>query len=103
MFDHTEYSDVRERMMESLDNYAKKGWVPGGFLEAVLRNDLSGAMMRADHVSRNNIFHIVKYCYNELPSECWGSKEHFAAWLEEEKYKTFQEREKMNEYTESNS
>lgn len=54
----------------------------GAFLQAVLENDLQGAIGRADPESLAGIKGIVAYVYNALPDKCWGSKENVAAWLE---------------------
>lgn len=53
----------------------------GGFLEAVLSNDLSQAFGRADERSREGLFAIVRWLYNEAPSTCWGSPERVREWL----------------------
>lgn len=65
----------------SLDNYARDGIPTGGFCRAVLENDLAGAFGRADSDNRADLFEIVGYVYNELPQNCWGSRENVAAWL----------------------
>lgn len=56
---------------------------PGGFLEAVLRNDLKEALGRADFRNRRKIFEWVEYLYNYAPAICWGSNDRVAAWLNE--------------------
>lgn len=68
---------------QSLDRYIQYHIPTGGFLEAVLSNDLKEAFGRADKENRIALFEIVKYCYNELPSDCWGSPEKVDAWLAE--------------------
>jgi hypothetical protein len=70
---------------ESLDLYARLGVPPGDFLRAVLENSLKEAVGRADHINGPAIHHIVSYCYNELPSTCWGSPERVARWIEDKK------------------
>lgn len=64
-----------EIIKESLDRYTKDRIPTGGFLTAVLENDLMGAMGRADHINRQRLPEICKYIYNELPSGIWGSRE----------------------------
>ena len=66
---------------ESLDLYAEEKVAPGGFLKAVLCNDLSGAVSRADSRNLENLPAIVAYVYNRLPMACWGSEEYFNNWL----------------------
>lgn len=75
--------EVSNSVKESLDLWVKDGIMPGGFLMAVLRNDLFGALRRADSYNRASIFQIVEYINNEIPSDCWGSadkmEKHFEA------------------------
>ncbi|MCC7510200.1 MAG: hypothetical protein IT464_12640 [Planctomycetes bacterium] len=50
--------------------------------EALLRNDLKGFFDRADGNTLKYAYAIFKYCYNKLPSPCWGSPEKVNAWAE---------------------
>ena len=78
----SEYSDIRPDIREALDAWAGSARPVGGFLAAVLTNDLFGALGRADADNRAALFTICDYVYNELPSICWGSKEKVAAWAQ---------------------
>jgi len=53
----------------------------GDFLTAVLHNNLTEAVARADDENIKNLPAFVGYLYNEAPSLCWGSKERVAEWL----------------------
>lgn len=66
---------------ESIDRYVEHGVPTGGFLRAVLSNDLSGACERADVYNQIALCCIVAYLYNKCPGACWGSPESVAAWL----------------------
>jgi len=70
----------------ALDRYVNDRIVPGGFLMAVLSNDLFGAVGYADSHNLAALPDIVKYVYNELPSGCWGSKEAIWKWVSDEFY-----------------
>ncbi len=72
---------VPQHAKEALDRYVEDHIPPGGFLLAVLSNDLSGAVGRADSINREHLSDIVKYCYNKIPSSCWGSPEAVDRWL----------------------
>lgn len=64
-----------------IDEYVKDRMPPGGFLNAVLSNNLMEAFVRADD---NNAFHmkaILTYLYNDTPAACWGSPEKVNEWL----------------------
>ena len=69
---------------ESLDRYANDHLATGGFLRAVLANDLAGAVGRADLDNTFALVDIVRYIWNQLPSECHGSYEAVDRWLAKE-------------------
>lgn len=70
-----------DHMKDAMKNYLEHGISPGGFLTAVLCNDLKEAVGRADSTNLAALPNIVSYCYNEIPSTSWGSPEKFEAWL----------------------
>lgn len=72
---------IPQATKETIDNYVTHGWEPGGFVGAVLSNDLCGAFCCADQYNRAAMFDIVSYCYNEIPSEAWGSPGRVYKWL----------------------
>lgn len=69
----------------TIDSYVKDRIPPGGFLYAVLTNDLTGSFNRADLENRHALFDIVCYCFNDIPAESWGTKEKVDKWLGREK------------------
>ncbi len=71
-----------EWVRESLTLYAEHRIEPGGFLTAVLANDLMEAVGRADADNLMLLSPICGFIYNELPSPCHGSREAVAAWLD---------------------
>lgn len=72
--------EVPELTAETLVDYALDGTPTGGFLQAVLSNDLFEAYGRADDYNMAAMRQIVEFVYNSLPSECWGSVERVAGW-----------------------
>ena len=72
---------IPERMMSAIDLYVKHGIPPGDFLRAVICNDLSEAVGRADDENIELLPAYVAYFWNELPSTCWGSVEKMKAWM----------------------
>ncbi len=76
-----------ENIKGALDRYVNDGIRTGGFLYAVLTNDLFGALGRADIGNRINLFEICSYIHNELPMMSWGSKEKVKEWLDKFKEK----------------
>lgn len=73
---------IEDRFKDSLSRYVEHRIPTGGFLQAVLENNLTESYSRADSGALVNIPHIVAYCYNKLPSNCWGSPTKVKAWLE---------------------
>ena len=74
-------ANINGSVENSIDRYVNHRIEPGGFVRAVLENDLKGAFGKADAYNRERMFEIVKYCYNEIPATCWGSKEAVDNWL----------------------
>jgi hypothetical protein len=73
-------SKCPEAVRASLARYVEHGYRPGGFLTAVLSGNLFLAFKLADNESVEAMPHIVAYIYQNLRSDCYGSKEKVAAW-----------------------
>lgn len=69
-------------MVGAVRRYLEQGLEPGGFLRALLSNDLRGAVMRADGVNVARIPEWVAWLENNMPTGSWGSPEAYDAWLE---------------------
>ena len=81
------YEDrIPEYTLNQLDCYVEDRLIPGGFLLAVLSNDLFGAVNRADSANQAALADIVKFVYNRMPAGCWGSQEKVYAYVEEKFY-----------------
>ena len=76
-----QYEAIPERTKETLTRYADHHIATGGFLYAVLTNDLFSTMARADEGNREALWLICLYIYNEMPSECWGDSKKVDNWL----------------------
>lgn len=70
-----------EHMIAAIRRYVDDRIEPGGFLSAVICNDLKQAAGLADHINKHLLFEYVQYFYNETPSDCWGTEEKFNSWL----------------------
>jgi hypothetical protein len=77
------YSELPESLRDGMQRYFRDGTRPGHFLTAVLENDLFGAVMRSDPNNLNEIPAIVKWLYNEVPLEAYGSTLRVNAWIEQ--------------------
>jgi hypothetical protein len=71
---------IPEHIRDGVALWISDGIAPGGFLSAVIRNDLKDAFGRADHINRERIHDIVSFFYSHAPSPCWGSPEAFDRW-----------------------
>jgi len=71
----------RLKNLDGLVRYINDRVPAGGFLHAVLENDLKEAVARADEENMELIPIYVSWLYNEAPTACWGSPEKVAAWL----------------------
>lgn len=68
--------------LESLEAYRWQRRPTGGFLRAVLANDLLLATQMADCQNRAAFFDICEYVWMELPTASYGSYEAVEGWLE---------------------
>ncbi len=74
--------DITVECREALIRYIEHGIKPGSFLTAILCNDLLSAVGHADSVNKSRIPEYVKYLFNEVPGNCWGSPEAMQTWME---------------------
>lgn len=65
---------IPEHTMAALNRYVEQKILPGGFLIKVLSNDLFGAVALADRENCAALPAIVKYIYNDVPANAWGSQ-----------------------------
>ncbi len=73
---------IPEHMHCAITDYIVDGIPPGDFLTAVLSNDLQEAVARADSENQAALVQWVCWLYNEAPSDCWGSLEKVADWIQ---------------------
>lgn len=57
---------------ESIEAYVLQGRPVGGFLHAVLCNDLMESFAKADHINIHALPHIVAYIYQRVPVHLYG-------------------------------
>jgi hypothetical protein len=65
---------------EALDSWGHDGFYPGGFLLAVLENNLFGAYREGSRESIRLLPDIIMYIYNHLPCDCWGNTKKVSIW-----------------------
>lgn len=74
---------LRDDTKQVLDTYAERGIYPGGFLFAVLANDLMMAVGRASDDSLKELPVILSYIYCKLPLSCHGTPQKVDNWIAE--------------------
>ena len=73
-------SGISEATLDAIDAWVVQARDCGGFVSAVLCNDLFAALSLADPVNRVQLPNIVRYLYNEAPAACWGDEELVDEW-----------------------
>lgn len=81
--DKMEEAGVASHLRAGLARYLVDHVKPGGFLSAVLKNDLATAVMHADEFSLANIREVVAFLKTMAPPDSWGSQEKVAKWTKE--------------------
>lgn len=74
-------SFLPDHLQEGMKRFTDQGIRPGGFLYAILTNDLRGAVVQADYINITVIPNIVMYCLENLPHDIWGDVESVEAWI----------------------
>ena len=72
---------------EALRGYLEDGTDPGGFLTAILENNLTESVIKADVHNLILIPKIVQWLLAEAPRLSWGSPTRVKAWIEDCQYK----------------
>ena len=77
-----DYSIIPEHMRAGAKAYIENGVQPGGFLTAVLSNDLVMAWYHGDDINRKAMGGWAKWLWQrEIPRKCWGSKRAISDWV----------------------
>ena len=77
-----DFNKIPEHMQETARRYIERGYRGGDFFNALVSNDLMGAVGKADDENRDAIWKWCSFLYNEAPSSCFGSPEIVAAWID---------------------
>lgn len=79
----TNVARLPDHMKQEARAYVDRGRSPGGFLRAVLSNDLMMAFSRADDANERHMKQWTMWLYNDIPSAAWGDAEAVEAWVEQ--------------------
>lgn len=72
--------EVPDYMLPGLARWIMWGIYPGGFMQAVIRNDLKDAAGRADENNQRRFGNWVIVMVNYVPSEAQGSEQAMFSW-----------------------
>ena len=72
---------IPQPLMFAIKRYVFKGILPGHFLTEVIKNNLFGAVGRADEESMKALKEIIVFLYNRTPGVCWGSEDKMRKWI----------------------
>jgi hypothetical protein len=75
------HEGVPEHTRGALLRYRDKGYDPGGFMTAVLTNDLMGAISRADRENARALIEICRWVYMRMPRASWGDDDTVDQWI----------------------
>lgn len=75
-----DYSRIPQITREAIDAWVHRARPTGGFLSAVLQNDLRSAVGHADEEHVDVLPVIVAYLVNLCPVGCWGSESTMEDW-----------------------
>lgn len=73
-------TSIPDHMQSGLARYLILGILPGGFLRAVLSNDLMEAAVMADDINRPRLFDFVLFLKSYAPKAAYGSPEAMHEW-----------------------
>lgn len=76
------YDLLPEYLRSGIYSYIEKKVKPGGFLCALIENNLSEAILRFSGTLEELKF-LIKWFRWEVPSKCWGSNDKMILWLKE--------------------
>lgn len=75
------YGRLPHHLQGGVKRYIEEGVPPGGFLTAVIENNLRLAVGHADNISLAALPQIVWFFHNESPGDCWGTPEKMKLWM----------------------
>ena len=73
--------DIPPHTFNAIKRHVLERKPTGGFMTAVLTNNLRDAFGCADVENLPALHNIVKYLHWEVPAMCWGSPEKVNTWL----------------------
>lgn len=76
-----DYTKLPTRMQDTARLYVEQGTPGGSFFTAVVSNNFTQAVLKADDANAAAMRDWVMWLYNEAPSGCQGSPENVDNWV----------------------
>ncbi len=76
-----DWSLIPEHMRGAVSRYVMHGLHPGGFLPAIICNDLQSAVARADSVNQSRIADYIRFFSSHVPRAAWGAESMMNKWM----------------------
>ncbi len=77
-----DYSGIPEHMRGAMQRYMEHKIKPGGFLTALLENDLMSTLRKADDINKQRLYDYIVWLRNHAPSGSFGSNDVCRKWLD---------------------
>lgn len=68
-----QYDLIPDYTLEAIEDYLATGHERGGFIMAVMENNLSKAVAKADSNNGPALSQIVRWLWSNAPANAWGS------------------------------
>lgn len=81
MHDKINYTAAPNQWGDIWQRYIEHGLSPGGFGTALLCNDLTAAVRRADPVNIRLIGEHVQWLWDNMIYEAWGTRDKYNEWI----------------------
>lgn len=78
---HPRWEMVPEHLRDGLRRYVEDQIEPGGFLMAVLTNDLIRTVGLGTPTSLAGLHDLISFLWNHAPAPSWGTPQKVAEWL----------------------
>lgn len=78
--DTINYQAIPPSIKRGMVDHIKQGAPTGGYLTAVLENDLARAIAKADEYSLAALRDTATWLWNNAPPESWGTREKVGQW-----------------------
>jgi hypothetical protein len=73
---------ISENVAETLRLYVEHGIEPGGAVFTILENQpVRDVVAYCDDATLAQLRPIIRWLYNDAPSQCWGSRGEVTAWM----------------------